>query len=187
MSEIKNVCVYGASSQQIHPDYIAVAEELGRLVAGQGYGMVFGGGASGLMGAAARGVKAAGGTLTGVAPEFFKQPGVLDEGCTQFVYTNTMRERKQYMEEHSEAFVVLPGGIGTLEEFFEIFTLRQLGRHQKPILLLNTRGYYDALRRLLQQAAQEGFLADDAMRLLDFCDTPQQVLAGLRAALGGAE
>jgi uncharacterized protein (TIGR00730 family) len=113
-------------------------QELGRVLAQKGYTLVFGGGAQGLMGAAARGFKEMNGRIIGIAPTFFMNvDGVLYDQCSQFIYTETMRERKQLMEEHSDAFLVTPGGIGTFEEFFEILTLKQLGRHTKPILIYN--------------------------------------------------
>ena len=127
-------------------------------MAQRGHSLVFGGGATGLMGAAARGVIRGGGKMLGIAPEFFRMPGVLIEGDVEMVYTRTMRERKQLMEEKSDAFVMTPGGIGTFEEFFEILTLKQLGRHDKPIAVLNVDGYYDRLLEFLDHAKEEGFL-----------------------------
>lgn len=180
-----NVCLYGASSDTVDAAYLDAARQLGALLAGAGHTVVFGGGKRGLMGAAARGVRGAGGSLIGVAPTFFQKQGVLDDQCTQFVYTETMRQRKQYMEEHSDAFVMMPGGIGTFEEFFEILTLRQLGRHQKPIAVLNTRGYYDALQQLLRQAVDQGFLQAAHAALYTLCDTPAQVVETLETAVGG--
>ena len=110
-------------------------EALGRARVQKGFGLVFGGGAQGLMGAAVRGVIAAGGYSLGIAPRFFDKPGILQKDCSEFLYPETMRERKQLMEERADAFIVLPGGIGTFEEFFEILTLKQLGRINKPIML----------------------------------------------------
>ena len=132
------ICVYGASSDTIHPDFLKAGEALGSAMARRGHSLVFGGGGHGLMGAVARGVASSGGSITGVAPRFFNVDGVLFDGCTEFVYTDTMRERKAIMEERADAFLMTPGGIGTFEEFFEILTLRQLGRHNKPISVLNT-------------------------------------------------
>ena len=106
-------------------------------------GLVFGGGAQGMMGAAARGVRDGGGSIIGVAPDFFDVDGVLFPDCTEFIYTKTMRERKQILEDSSDAFIITPGGFGTLDEFFEILTLKQLERHNKAIVVLNVAGYYD--------------------------------------------
>lgn len=153
-----NLCIYGASSNQIDPAYMAAVEELGEKLAARGHGLVFGGGAQGLMGAAARGVTAQNGYILGVAPSFFNVDGVLYEHCTEFIYTETMRERKQIMEDRADGFIMVPGGIGTYEEFFEMLTLRQLGRHSKPIAILNLGGYYDLLRQMLEQTIDQGFM-----------------------------
>lgn len=153
-----NLCIYGASSNQIDPAYMMAVEELGRKLAQRGHGLVFGGGAQGLMGAAARGVTAQQGYILGVAPSFFNVDGVLYEHCTEFIYTETMRERKQIMEDRADGFIMVPGGIGTYEEFFEMLTLKQLGRHSKPIAILNLGGYYDLLQQMLEQTIQQGFM-----------------------------
>ena len=121
-----NVCLYGASSTQIADSYITATEKLGEALAAAGHSLVYGAGGSGLMGAVARGMTRGNGTIIGVVPSFFKVDGILYDGCTEVVFTDTMRERKQIMEERSDAFVVAPGGIGTYEEFFEIYTLKQL-------------------------------------------------------------
>ena len=114
-----NICIYGAASPQLDQIYYEKTEELGRLMARRGHGLVFGGGETGLMGAAARGVDAEGGYLLGIAPRFFDEPGILYQHCTEFIMTETMRERKHLLEEKSQATIVVPGGIGTYEEFFD--------------------------------------------------------------------
>ena len=146
------ICVYGASSMTLDQVYLDDAFLMGKMLAERGIGMVYGAGATGVMGAAARGAASAGGEIVGVSPEFFQADGVLFSGCTQTIFTSTMRERKQKMEDLSDAFFVLPGGPGTFDEFFEIFTLKQLGRHFKPIVILNTNGYYNSLLAFLQYA-----------------------------------
>lgn len=138
------ICVYGASSDAIDSMFIRAGETLGERMAERGHELVFGGGAHGMMGAVARGMTKKGGRIIGVAPSFFQVDGVLYEQCDEFLYTETMRERKQLMEDRADAFIMTAGGIGTLEEFFEILTLRQLERHKKPIAVLNTDGYYDS-------------------------------------------
>ena len=170
------ICIYGASGHDLDPTYFAAAEELGRLMARDGHTLVFGGGAAGLMGACARGVSSMNGELIGVAPRFFDEPGILYKGCSRFVYTDTMRERKAAMEEMSDAFIVLPGGIGTLEEFLETLTLKQLGRLDKNIALLNTLGYYDDLLRLLERAAEGRFMSRSCLKLFALCATPEEAL-----------
>lgn len=172
-----NICVYGASSPDIDPIFFEETEKLGRMMAGKGHGLVFGGGAQGLMGAAARGVHEMGGQIIGIAPTFFRNvDGILYEHCTEFVYTETMRERKQIMEDRSDAFVVTPGGIGTFEEFFEILTLKQLGRHQKPIVIFNVMGYFDSMKAMMENAIQKAFMKPVCRELYVFLDTPEDIL-----------
>lgn len=169
-------CVYGAASDAIDSSYIKAGEELGFRLANGGHGVVFGGGARGMMGAVARGIHKGGGELIGVAPTFFNVDGVLSEHCTKLVYTETMRERKQYMEEHSDAFLVTPGGIGTYDEFFEILTLRQLGRHSKPIVLYNINGYFNPLCEMLQKTADGNFMRRENLRLVFISDNADEIL-----------
>lgn len=172
-----NICVFGASSEAIDPKYIEAGERLGRSMESKGHSLVFGGGATGLMGAVVRGITEKGGTSIGVAPTFFDKPGVLYEKCTEFYFTETMRERKELMDQKSEAFIMTPGGIGTMEEFFEIFTLRQLQRHDKPIGILNTGGYYDELIQMLIHTAEQGFMEMKCMDTLCVSDDPEELLA----------
>ena len=156
--------------------YYAEAEKLGELLASAGHALVFGGGREGLMGAAARGVHKMGGKIIGIAPRFFDEPGILYEHCTEMIYTDTMRERKQLMEERSQATVVLPGGIGTYEEFFEMLTLKQLGRTDRAIVIVNTNGYYEPMQRLLEHTAQTHFMSHNCLELYKLVDTPEQAL-----------
>lgn len=178
-----NICVYGAASQQIHTEYLQAAENLGKLLAENGFGLVFGGGDTGVMGACARGASQAGGSILGIAPRFFDREGVLYKGCTEFLFTDTMRQRKELMEQRSNAFVMAPGGIGTLEEFFEILTLKQLGRHEKPIYILNIRGYYDNLGALLENAVREGFLEKGGLNLFQMYRDPRELVQELKETL----
>ena len=175
------ICVYGASSDAIDPMYIRETEKLGAEMGRRGHALIFGGGAAGLMGAAARGMTTEGGRIIGVAPSFFNVDGVLYDGCTDFIYTETMHERKFQMEERSDAFIISPGGIGTFEEFFEVLTLKQLGRHNKPIALFNIGGYYDDIRSLMEKAIAGRFMQEacrelvrsfsDANALLDYLES----------------
>lgn len=157
------ICLFGASSQQASLPYYDAVRQLGRGLARRKIGLVFGGGATGLMGAACGGAAEENGEIIGVAPRFFDQEGVLFQHCSRLIFTDTMRQRKQQMEDLSDGFIIVPGGIGTLEEFFEILTLRQLGRHQKPIAVLNLGGYYDSLLALLDHVAAEGFTDKEAL------------------------
>lgn len=163
-----NICVYGASSNAIDKEYITEVEKMGEEMAKRGHTLVYGAGAQGLMGAAARGISKNGGEIIGVSPTFFKVDGVLYDKCTEMIFTETMRERKRIMEERSDAFIVTPGGVGTFEEFFEILTLKQLNRHQKAIAVLNLKGYYDDISRLMTHAAAGGFMKNDTLELYKF-------------------
>ena len=171
-----NICVYGASSKTLDDKYIAAGENFGRILAEWGHCLVFGGGAHGMMGAASRGVKEANGNVIGVAPKFFDVDGVLCENCDDFYYTDTMRERKQIMEDISEAFVAVPGGIGTFEELFEILTLKQLGRHSKPVAILNVNGYYDNISDMFKKAVSENFMTEACLELYGIFETAEEVL-----------
>ncbi len=171
------ICVYGASSTTIDRSYIIDGEKLGALMAQRGHSLVFGGGASGLMGAVARGVHSVGKTeIIGIAPSFFNVDGVLFEHCTDFIYTETMRKRKQTMDEMCDAFIVTPGGIGTFDEFFEILTLKQLGRHNKPIAILNTNGYYNHLAKFLQNGIDENFLTEKCCELFFMSEKAEDLI-----------
>ncbi len=174
-----NVCLYGASSNEIALSYITATEALGETLARAGHGLVYGGGGAGLMGAAARGMTKGGGRVVGVVPSFLKVDGVLYDRCDEMIYTDTMRERKQIMEERAQAFVVTPGGIGTYEEFFEIYTLKQLGRHKKPIIIYNIDGYYDRMLSMLEYTVAEGFMRNKSLSLYTVATTPPQVLEQL--------
>lgn len=171
-----NICVYGASSALLKNIYYEKTEELGRAMGKRGHGLVFGGGATGMMGAAARGVAAENGYILGIAPRFFDQPGVLYEKCTEFIFTENMRERKKLLEEKSDATIVAPGGIGTYEEFFEIFTLKSLKRIDRPIVMYNIDGYYDKMKALLEYTAEEKFMDFSVLDLVVFLDEPTAVL-----------
>lgn len=170
------ICVYGASSNEIANEYLLSGEEMGAAMARRGHDLVFGGGNAGLMGAVARGVHRENGKVIGVSPRFFNVDGILYPHCDEIVYTETMRQRKEKMEELSDAFLITPGGIGTLDEFFEIFTLRQLGRHRKPIAILDTNGYYEPIATLLQRMAEEKFLKDDCLKLILISQNPEDLL-----------
>lgn len=173
---VLQICVYGASSNEIDPRYLQAGEVLGLEMARRGHGLVFGGGACGLMGAVARGMTRGGGDILGVAPGFFNVDGILYDGCTEFIYTDTMRQRKSIMEERADAFIMAPGGIGTFEEFYEILTLRQLGRHNKPIAILNTLDYYAPLRQMQERAMEQGFMKEVCRQLCGWFDEPASLL-----------
>ena len=171
-----NICVYGAASQTIDSVFIETVEKLGEKIAERGHKIVYGGGAQGLMGAVARGARKKGGNVKGVAPTFFKVDGVLFEDCTEFVYTETMRERKQIMEDSSDCFIVTPGGIGTFEEFFEILTLKQLRRHEKAIVIYNINGYYNEMDKMIEKAISDGFMKKSCRELYTYFDDMDEML-----------
>lgn len=177
-----NICIYGAASNSIDNSYILHGEALGEEIAKKNHTLVFGGGANGLMGAVARGVHKHGGTLISVAPSFFNVDGILFDKCSEYIYTDTMRQRKKTMEEKSDAFIVTPGGIGTLEEFFEILTLRSLDRHNKPIAIFNTNGYFDSLLSFLKNGVKETFLRESDLRLLFISDDAKEIIEYLESA-----
>lgn len=160
-----NICVYGASSESIDEIYRNTAFDLGSAIAKRGHTLVYGGGGNGVMGATARGTKSQNGDIIGIAPSFFTVDGVLYDGCTEFIYTETMRERKKLLEDKSDAFVVAPGGLGTFDEFFEILTLKQLEKHNKPIVLFNVNGYYDSMLDMLEKTAESNFMRNKSLEL----------------------
>ena len=160
-----NICVYGSSSNIIDPQYLEKSYDLAKNMAKRGHALVFGGGTNGVMGATARGATQNGGIVIGIAPSFFTVDGVLYDKCTEFIYTETMRERKAILEQRSDAFIIAPGGIGTFDEFFEILTLKQLEKHNKPIAIYNVNGYYDELLVFLQKVTDERFMKDKSLQL----------------------
>lgn len=173
------ICIFGASGRELDERYYAEAEALGELIGSRGDSIVFGGGAEGLMGACAHGVHRTGGGIVGIAPRFFDEPGILYDKCSRMIFTETMRERKQLMQENSDACIVLPGGIGTLEEFFEILTLKQLGRDDRAIVLLNTLGAHDAMIKMLGELARRRCMSESCLELYSVADTPQQAMEQL--------
>ncbi len=178
-----NVCVYCASSDAIAPAYALAAETLGTLLASQGHTLVYGGGNVGLMGRVARAAHAAGGRVYGVIPaSLHAREGIAYTLADRLDVTETMQERKRRMFTHADGFVVLPGGIGTLEEFMEVLTLRALGYHQKPIALLSTDGFYDGLLAFFAFLGERGFLRDDVAALFTPVATPAEALAVVAGA-----
>jgi len=171
-----NICVFGASSDKLDKEYYEAAEELGRLIGNSGNTLVFGGGRGGIMGSCAIGAAKCGGHIMGIAPSFFDEPGILYKDSGELIFTGTMDERKQLMNEKSDAFVALPGGLGTFDEFFGCLTLKQLGRHSKPIVLLNTLGYFEPLCALVRHSIEKNFAGSDTDLLYALCDTPKQVM-----------
>jgi uncharacterized protein (TIGR00730 family) len=176
------ICVYCGSRQGALPAYADAARAFGTLIGRAGHGLVYGGGNVGLMGAVADAVLAAGGPVIGVIPEALVQREVGHQGLSEQHVVPDMHVRKRMMAERADAFVALPGGIGTLEELYEVWTWRQLGYHDKPVGLLNVRGFYDALLTFMDHTVAEGFL-DPAQRAMPIVDTdPSRLLARIVAA-----
>ena len=170
------LCLYGASSNLIDKKYIEATEKLGEEMAKRGHTLVFGGGANGLMGAAARGATKAGGEILGISPKFFDVDGVLYDKCTEFIYTETMQERKHLLVTKSDGFIVMPGGPGTFDELFETLSLRQLGIHNKPIAVFNIDGYFDPLGQMLKNAYDGNFMTVEILLLCPFFNNETELL-----------
>ncbi|MHC9237815.1 LOG family protein [Pseudooceanicola sp. 502str34] len=179
-----SVCVFCGSRPGVHPEYAAAAETLGTALAGADWRLVYGAGDVGLMGIVARAAQGAGGETFGVIPTHLMTLEVGKTDLTRFIVTENMHERKKVMYMNSDAIVVLPGGAGSLDEFFEVLTWRQLGLHDKPIWLLNTRGYWDPLSGLLDHVIREGFAGESLATLVEVAPDVPQLMHALQAKLG---
>jgi uncharacterized protein (TIGR00730 family) len=177
-----NICLFGGSGNNVDRVYIEAGEALGRAIARRGHTLVFGGGAGGLMGAAARGVREEAGKSIGIIPEMFKGDGVRFKDCTEFVYTETIGERKKLMTERSDAFVIAPGGLGTFDELFEVLTLKHLGLLVKPIAFLNTKCYFNQLEAAMVYTADCGFMSGNDLQLYRMFDQADSLLDYLEQA-----
>lgn len=176
---MRKVCIFAASSATLDPIYTDAAFELGVLLAQRGIELVFGGGRTGLMGACARGVKSRGGRVTGIIPEKLNVRGIAFEECDELIVTADMHERKAAMERISDAFVTLPGGMGTLEELMEVLTLNQLGYLSAPMVLLNVEGFYDELTAQLRTFVFRGFMDEACLSLFTSAATPTEAIEKL--------
>jgi uncharacterized protein (TIGR00730 family) len=175
------VCVYAGSSDGARPQYAQAAREVITALVGRGADVVYGGGSNGLMGVLADAALAAGGSVTGVIPRFLDDREVAHKGVTDLRVVETMHERKMLMAELADAFLVLPGGIGTLEELFEMLSWSQLGLHRKPIALLDTDGFYRPLVALLDHMTTESFISVDRRRFLLSDPDPIMLLDAMAA------
>jgi len=160
MNEIKSICVYCGSGPGTDPAFVAAARAFGRILAENGIRLVYGGGSVGLMGELAKSVVDHSGTVTGIIPEFLTVREFMFQRAQEMIVTRDMHERKRLMFEHADAFVALPGGIGTLEELVEQMTWAQLGRHKKPILIVNIERFWDPLCVLLDHMKQSAFIRE---------------------------
>lgn len=179
---MSTLCVYCGSRCGDDPAFVAAARELGDTCARRGIAIVYGGGKAGLMGVVADAALAAGGRVTGIIPRFMVGLELAHSGASQLETVSTMHERKQRMAELADAFVALPGGIGTLEELAEILAWRQLAIHAKPVGLLNTAGFYAPLLRLLDDMRAHDFLPEPPAEMLHIADTPDALLGQLGLA-----
>ena len=162
MNPIRSVTVYCSSSRHVAPIYFDVAAQLGAAIAENNWRLVYGGNLIGCMGALADAARAAGGKVTGITPQLLVDQGIADEKCDELVVTSGMRERKALLEERADAFVTLPGGLGTFEEVFEILVGRMLGYHLKPIVLLNVDNYYRPLLDMIEHGIEQRFIKTSA-------------------------
>ena len=179
MKRVKRLCVYCGSAGAVDPRYREAATRLGVAMARADIELVFGGGRIGLMGLVADAIVAHGGRAIGVIPGFLRDAEVAHQGVTELVVTSSMHERKRAMADRSDAFAVLPGGIGTLDEMFEILTWRHLGLHNKPIFIVDIGRYWSRLRELLDHLVAQGFAAPLVPRLLSFVPDVEELISAL--------
>jgi uncharacterized protein (TIGR00730 family) len=187
MSEIKSICVYCGSGPGTNPAFVERTREFGRILAENGIRLVYGGGSVGLMGALALSVVDHGGGVTGIIPEFLTGREFMFQRAQQMIVTRDMHERKRLMFENADAFVALPGGIGTLEELVEQMTWAQLGRHKKPILIANIERFWDPLRALLDHMRQSAFIREGLTVNLLVADRIEDILPKLIEAARAVE
>ena len=171
-----NICVYCGSSSGNDPAFVAAATDLGSTIADHGYGLGDGGASIGLMGTVADSVLASAGIVTGVLPKSLADKEITHPGLSELIITISMHERKTRMADLSDAFIALPGGLGTFEELFEIWTWAQLGFHQKPIAVLNVNGYFDKLIGFLEDSAAKGFIKAAHQKMLLVSDSSDELI-----------
>jgi uncharacterized protein (TIGR00730 family) len=178
---MNSICVYCGSSDKVHGDYLAAAYATGAEIAGNGITLLYGAGCTGLMGAVADGALEAGGQVIGVMPGYFNTPTLAHPNLTRLEIVDSMHQRKARLVDLADAFIALPGGFGTLEEFFEVLTWAQIGLHRKPVGLLNTRRYYDPLLALIDHARIEGFIYAEHRSLFTHASEPSALIGALRS------
>ena len=177
------VCVFCASSQAIPPHYIELAAEVGRLIGERGWTLVTGGGSVSCMGAVARAARAAGGRTIGVIPRALLELEVADHDADELVVADDMRSRKGEMDRRSDAFITLPGGIGTLEELLEVWTARTLGMHDKPVVVVDPDDAYAPLRAQADQLVERGFMRPSVLEALTWTADASTAIAAVELAL----
>ena len=182
---IRSVTVYCSSSRDVPKVYFDAAAELGRGLASSGWRLIYGGNRIGCMGALADAARAAGGSVVGITPQLLVEEGIADELCDELVVTAGMRERKALLEERGDAFVALPGGLGTFEELFEIIVGKCLGCHDKPIVLLNVAGYYSPLLAMVEHGFRHGFIRAKALSVYEVAESVNAAVAILKRSPAG--
>ena len=187
MNALNNICVYCGSSNGTNPLMLRAAEQLGHVMALSGIGLVYGGGNGGLMGATARAVLEKGGHVTGIIPGFLRDRELMLDDAQEMVVVPDMHTRKRLMFERSDAFIALPGGIGTLEELVEQMTWVQLDRHTKPVLIADIGGFWRPLLSLLTHMREQGFIRSELEVRYLVAETVEEILPMLRAAIERAE
>lgn len=176
----KNICVYCSSSNNLETKYYKVAEELGTLIAKNNCQLIYGGTTVGLMGTVSTFAKRNGAKVVSVVPETIKNFGIANTDCEQFIVTNTMHERKKVMEDLADAFIILPGGFGTLEELTEVITLKQLSYHKKAIIILNSFNFFDTLFIFFEKFYNENFAKLDFKNAYEIVDTPDKAISYIK-------
>jgi hypothetical protein len=179
-----SICVYCGSRPGLSPEFADVATQVGTWIGKHGGQLVYGGGKGGLMGVVAEAALKAGAHVVGVMPKALVEKEWANNDCSELHIVETMHDRKRMMAEHADAFLALPGGIGTFEELFEVWTWRQLGYHDKPIGILNVGGYYDQLLGFLNQSVEQQLMGDWQMKLIEADDNPTRLLEGLVQGAG---
>jgi len=176
MTQGLRVCVYCGSRPGANPAFMRSAQQMGTAIGCRGWQLVYGGGRVGLMGALADAALAAGGTVDGVIPRSLMQREAGHPGLTRLQVVDTMHERKRLMAEHSHAFIALPGGVGTFEELFEVWSWRHLGYHDRPLGLLDVAGYFQPLLAMMRQAERDGFVTAEQLAMVTLGDSPDALL-----------
>lgn len=172
---LMNICVYGSGSNKISEKYLNAGYELGLKIASKNHTLIFGGGKNGTMGATARGVSKNNGKTIGIAPNWISNFEEIYDECSEFIDVKTMDERKNEFLNNSDAFIITPGGLGTLDEFFEIITLKKLERHEKPIIIFNIDGYFDKMIEMLDEMENQGFLYENDNNLVKIANSADEV------------
>lgn len=181
MAALKSLCVYCSASVKVDQEYLDVARDMGRLMAKEGLRLVYGGAHIGMMGAISDGVLEQGGKVLGVTTDYIGAHEGMHEKLTELHIVDTMHDRKCMMFEEADAFAVLPGGFGTLDEFFETLTWKQLGLHSKPIVLINHKGFWDPLKNIMDSLKDGHFIGSKDQKLCSFVDNIEDVIPMIRS------